>query len=92
MAKIYTNANRVIVQLRETADNSNRALKALRTATEEQRKHSAIISESDQPQHQDQDQHQDQHQQAILSLLERPWFRRLWVYDSSETISWLAFC
>ncbi|KAK3347179.1 heterokaryon incompatibility protein-domain-containing protein [Lasiosphaeria hispida] len=66
MANIYANANRVIVWLGETAGDSDQALGALRMAAEERRTHSAI----DKP---------NQHQQAILALLKRPWFRRIWV-------------
>ncbi|RYP64101.1 hypothetical protein DL771_008920 [Monosporascus sp. 5C6A] len=64
MAKIYANAYRVIVWLGEAASDSDQAFEALRKAAKEQRAPSII----DKPT-----------QQAILALLERPWFQRIWV-------------
>ncbi|RYP56088.1 hypothetical protein DL771_012151 [Monosporascus sp. 5C6A] len=66
MAKIYANANCVIVWLGEAAGDSDQAFEALRNAAEEQRMHPV----TDKP---------NQHHQAILTLLERPWFQRIWV-------------
>jgi hypothetical protein len=64
MAKIYTNAIRVVVWLGEAAGGSDQALEVLRQAAEEQHEHPAI----DEP-----------NQQAIFTLLKRPWFQRIWV-------------
>ncbi|KAH8885731.1 hypothetical protein GQ53DRAFT_728714 [Thozetella sp. PMI_491] len=64
MAKIYTRANRVIVWLGEAADNSDQALEVIRAAAEEQRA-CPPINKTD--------------ENAILALLSRPWFQRVWV-------------
>lgn len=64
MAEIYSKANRVIVWLGEAADDSDEALKNIRMAADEE--HQKTFN-------------RDTDRQAILSLLERPWFRRIWV-------------
>jgi hypothetical protein len=66
MAKIYGQANRVVVWLGETADNSNQALEEIRVAG------SKISTNS---------LDKETMQQAILALLQRPWFRRIWVRE-----------
>ncbi|KAI0486036.1 hypothetical protein F4859DRAFT_502444 [Xylaria cf. heliscus] len=63
MAKIYAKANRVIVWLGEAPDN-NQALEVIREAAQEQST-SVAIDKVD--------------EQAILTLLKRPWFQRIWV-------------
>ncbi|KAK1243258.1 hypothetical protein MKX07_003886 [Trichoderma sp. CBMAI-0711] len=64
MAEIYSKASRVIVWLGEAADESHRALKQIRmSADQEQQK--SLLTEED--------------RQAILSIVQRPWFRRIWV-------------
>jgi Heterokaryon incompatibility protein (HET) len=66
MAKIYSKATRVLVWLGETADNSDTALERIR-----------IAAENGSP-----DSLNDKTiQQAILALLQRPWFRRVWVSE-----------
>ncbi|KAL7931811.1 heterokaryon incompatibility domain-containing protein [Trichoderma chlorosporum] len=64
MAEIYSKANRVIVWLGEAADNSDHALKYIRMAADEDQQSS--ISK-------------DTARGAVLAILERPWFRRIWV-------------
>lgn len=64
MAKIYGQAQRVVVWLGEVADDSDLALEAIRVAGSRNFAHS-LNSEKIQP--------------AVLKLLERPWFRRIWV-------------
>jgi len=64
MAKIYGQANRVIVYLGEAADDSDQALEDIRVAAEAE---SISSSQS------------EEGQKAMLKLLERPWFRRIWV-------------
>ncbi|KAF2188764.1 HET-domain-containing protein [Zopfia rhizophila CBS 207.26] len=64
VAKIYSKANRVIVWLGETADNSDRALEEIRIAADEEYTNSS---------------NSETIQQAIFALLQRPWFRRIWV-------------
>lgn len=64
MAEIYCKANRVIVWLGENANDSDQALKAIRSAADEESPKSP---------------NNDKHRQAILAILERPWFRRIWV-------------
>lgn len=70
MAEIYAKASRVIVWLGETQDNSDRALDAIRLAGEK----STTLPET-QPLQQD-----------ILQLLQRQWFRRIWVRERSRTM------
>jgi hypothetical protein len=64
MAKIYSKAARILVWLGETADNSNTALERIRIAAENE----SLDSLND-----------TTIQQSILALLQRPWFRRIWV-------------
>jgi len=64
MAKIYAQANRVIVWLGETADNSDQALQEIRNAGGKEIKNSL---------------EDETIQQAVTALLQRPWFRRIWV-------------
>ena len=64
MAKIYGQANRVIVYLGEAADDSDQALEDIRVAAEDDSLNSSNNRKS---------------QNAIFKLLERPWFRRIWV-------------
>ena len=60
MAKICGQANRVIIWLGETADNSDRALEEIRVAPGMKSTNSL-------------------NGDAIPALLQRPWFRRIWV-------------
>lgn len=64
MAEIYANANRVIVWLGEATSDSGQAFETLRNAARDQHTHHDI----DEPT-----------RQAIFTLLERPWFQRIWV-------------
>ncbi|KAF2193973.1 hypothetical protein K469DRAFT_651037 [Zopfia rhizophila CBS 207.26] len=64
MAKIYSKANRVIVWLGGTADDSDRAVEEIRVAAGKQ---STYFSTH------------ETLQKAIVALLRRPWFRRIWV-------------
>ncbi|KAF4624545.1 hypothetical protein G7Y89_g13625 [Cudoniella acicularis] len=89
MAKIYSQANRVIVYLGETADDSDQALEDIRVVAEDESTTSSSSGES---------------QERILKLLERPWFRRIWVLQEvavarrilvvcgSSEINGYAFC
>jgi hypothetical protein len=63
MAEIYAKARRVVVWLGEAEDDSERALEAIRLQGE-----STVTLLS-----------AELAQQAILQLLQRPWFRRVWV-------------
>jgi hypothetical protein len=66
MAKIYAQANRVVVWLGEAADNSDRALEEIRVAGGKEFTNSS---------------NNEMIQQAIIALLNRPWFRRIWVSE-----------
>jgi hypothetical protein len=66
MAKIYGHASHVIVWLGEAADNSNIALEAIRISGGKKYTNSSINTKT---------------QQAVLALLQRPWFRRMWVRE-----------
>ena len=64
MAKIYYKAHPVIVWLGEAAADGDRALNAIRIAADEEFTKSS---------------NNETNQQAILDLLQRPWFQRIWV-------------
>lgn len=65
MAKIYSQANRVLVWLGEAADNSDQALEEIRAAGGK-----AVHSLKT-----------EVIQSALLALLRRKWFRRIWVSE-----------
>jgi hypothetical protein len=65
MAKIYALANRVVIWLGEAADNSDQALEEIRVAGSGKKSSNSLSPEMI--------------QQAILELLQRSWFRRIWV-------------
>ena len=65
MAEIYAKASRVIVWLGGARDDSDEALKSIRIAAE----NSANIAKTQLV------------ERAIQALLERPWFRRIWVRE-----------
>jgi hypothetical protein len=67
MAKIYGMAKRVVVWLGEAADGSGEALAAVRAAGIKPIRFSAEETIS----------------KAIMSLLQRQWFKRIWVRQSS---------
>ena len=71
MAKIYAKAIRVIVWLGEVAADSDQALKEILNAANQQHTNSTI---------------DETNQQAILALLERPWFQRIWVSGRQPTV------
>jgi len=60
----------VIVWLGEAADKSDQALEAVRIAIEDLATNSS----------------NKETQQAVLALLQRPWFRRIWVGDQCSII------
>jgi hypothetical protein len=64
MAKIYGQANRVIVWLGEAGDDSDQVIEEIRAATS---KKSTNFSNN------------ETIQKEILALLQQPWFRRIWV-------------
>ncbi|KFA51330.1 hypothetical protein S40293_04426 [Stachybotrys chartarum IBT 40293] len=64
MANIYIKANRVIVWLGEAAADSDRAIEDIRNAAVDQSSKYLINKTSE---------------QAILMLLQRPWYQRIWV-------------
>ena len=66
MTKIYGQANHVIIWLGEAADNSDQAFEDIRAAAEDEFTNSLI---------------EEMSQKAILKLLERLWFRRIWVRE-----------
>ena len=71
MAKIYAQANRVVVWLGEGADNSDLALEEIRVAGGGKKS-----SNSSSP---------EMIHKAVLALLQRPWFRRIWVREHLTT-------
>ena len=85
MAKIYARASRVLVWLGEAAADSDDALKEILRAANQQHTNSAIhkISQQADPAPSDQptadSSTSESNQQAIFTLLERPWFQRIWV-------------
>jgi hypothetical protein len=71
MAKIYSNAHCVIVWLGEKTEDTDGALEDIRLAANEE-----LTDRSK----------KEINRQAILSLLQRPWFQRIWVKE--QTISY----
>ena len=67
MGKIYGQANRVVVWLGEAADNSDQALEEIRYLA------GGKVSTNS--------SNKETIQKAILALLRRPWFRRIWVRE-----------
>jgi hypothetical protein len=66
MAQIYGNSNRVVVWLEDAADDSDLAFEEIRVAGGNKSINSL---------------HNKTIQQAVLALLQRPWFRRIWVWE-----------
>ncbi|KAH7079569.1 hypothetical protein FB567DRAFT_571692 [Paraphoma chrysanthemicola] len=64
MAKIYSRANRVVVWLGEAANDSDLVIEAIRSAGGKKR---TITSDS------------ERIESAGQALLQRPWFRRIWI-------------
>jgi hypothetical protein len=69
MAKIYGQANRVVVWLGEATDDSDQALEEIRVAGGKKSTNSSK---------------NETIQQAVLALLQRPWFRRIWVREQTR--------
>ncbi|KAK4163558.1 ankyrin repeat-containing domain protein [Cladorrhinum sp. PSN259] len=65
MAKIYSRASQVIVWLGQATSDSDQALEAMRAAAEEEQGTNPSLNETC--------------KQAIITLLEREWFQRIWV-------------
>jgi len=74
MAKIYAKASRVVVWLGAASDDSDLALESLRMAAEEGK---MTARRSWDPTF---------NGKAILSLLERDWFQRIWVRNKQHTL------
>lgn len=66
MAKIYTKAGRVIVWLGGATEETDQALERIGVAALEQSTKTSTTAS---------------HQDAILKLLTRPWFERIWVSE-----------
>jgi hypothetical protein len=73
MAKIYGQANRVVVWLGEAADDSDLAFEEIRVAGGKKSKSTNPLDCGS-------------IQQAVLALLQRPWFRRIWVWEQTLDI------
>ncbi|PQE12255.1 hypothetical protein CJF31_00000437 [Rutstroemia sp. NJR-2017a BVV2] len=70
MTRIYGEADRVIVYLGEAADNSDQAIECIRSAADEEPVDlDRSIDEKD--------------QEAVLELLNRPWFQCMWVVQEA---------
>jgi len=69
MATIYGQANRVIVWLGEAAEDSDRALEEIRVAGGKISTHPS---------------NKESVEKAVLALLRRPWFRRIWVREQTS--------
>ncbi|KAE8316947.1 heterokaryon incompatibility protein-domain-containing protein [Aspergillus transmontanensis] len=81
MPTIYSRASHVIVWLGEAADHSDRALEDIRLAADDE----PFRYEPARPRRKD--------YTAILKLLQRPWFRRIWVLQEiSAARSILVMC
>ena len=89
MAKIYAKASGVIVWLGEAADDSDRAFRAIRRTAEEQDA-GFSIPKTYSDRHDIDPEINELDQQAILSLLEREWFQRIWVSIRQPTMYWIS--
>jgi hypothetical protein len=69
MAEIYGQANSVVVWLGEAADNSDQALEEIRLAGGKLPTNSS---------------NKEATENAVVALLQRPWFRRIWVRGTSR--------
>jgi hypothetical protein len=67
MTEIYGQASRVITWLGEGTDDSDQAFKDIRNVAEDE------VTDS----------LEETNQEAILKVLERPWFRRIWVREQT---------
>ncbi|TGO13444.1 hypothetical protein BTUL_0069g00110 [Botrytis tulipae] len=77
MAKIFGQANRVIVYLGDAEDDSNQALESIRVAAEGKSLEQGI---------------NEMNQRGIFGLLKRPWFQRIWAitgFDAGSSRGWL---
>jgi hypothetical protein len=68
MAKIYSQANRVVIWLGEAAEDSDLALKEICLAGG--KKPTTLLDN-------------ERIKLAVLALLQRPWFRRIWVWEQT---------
>ncbi|RYP07916.1 hypothetical protein DL765_008986 [Monosporascus sp. GIB2] len=93
MAKIYAKASRVIVWLGGTADDGDQALEKIRIAAAEQSTKSPInrVNPLDTPSgpspYPGTAFGEELRQKAILTLLQRPWFQRIWVREQMLDIA-----
>lgn len=80
MPDIYSKATRVIVWLGEAADGSDWALQEIRMAAEDPSIESLVAKPA--------------LQQAVLALLRRPWFERIWVGNGHHAVLriYLGYC
>ena len=69
MAKVYNFADRVVVFLGEATDNGDQALIAIRNAATQQHTGTPVDASTS-------------NQEAIIKLLQRPWFQRIWVRNT----------
>jgi len=84
MAKIYGYANRVVVWLGETSDDSDLALEEIRIARDKKSTYylcSNMSTDSLDSIKSTDSLDSERVQQAVLALLQRPWFRRIWVWE-----------
>jgi hypothetical protein len=80
MAKIYGHANRVVVWLGEAEDDSDLALEEIRVARGK-KPTNPLNEETIQPADETIQPADEAIQPAVLALLQRPWFRRIWVWE-----------
>jgi len=73
MAVIYSRASRVVVWLGESENDSDRAVEVI---------HLAAIGQSKDESGKSQEKSQD----AVIALLRRSWFRRVWVSSAAATL------
>jgi hypothetical protein len=74
MAVIYSRASRVVVWLGESENDSDRAVEVI---------HLAAIGQSKDESGKSQEKSQEKSQDAVIALLRRSWFRRVWVSSAA---------
>jgi hypothetical protein len=91
MAKIYSSAHRVIAWLGDRTEDTDRALEDIRLAANEEASDHSKKEASDHLEKGASDHSEKEvsdhskkkvNRQAILSLLQRPWFQRIWVRNN----------
>ncbi|CAK7232174.1 hypothetical protein SEUCBS140593_008173 [Sporothrix eucalyptigena] len=78
MTREYNTAYRAIVWLGDSSEQGDEAFRALRDAASQQQRSGAANDVTD-------DSDNEPNQEAVIRLLQRPWFQRVWVRQEVAT-------